>query len=163
MKLTITQPTWALFITGVFMFAASGDLRGQEAPEPRFAAMALPNRTMVVIAVTENIPDPTQDVLIVRRTSLTPNDVILVRQRALTPATLARAVQTLQMTRGRMGRVPTKDAWVRVDTRASGHPPRSNEAVNWVDALKALNPMSLPGVGVVPLLVLHPSDDEIPR
>lgn len=166
MRANSAWPTLAVSLIAEVIIASLGltsRAMAQARPTPRFDSAALPNRTPVVIAVTDNIPDGDQDILIVRRVSVTPHDVILVRPRSLTPAALARAVHTLQAARGRLGRVPVQDAWIRIDTKAEGSPPRANEAVNWVDALRSVKPMSLPGVGLVPLIMLHPSDDEIPQ
>ena len=128
---------------------------------PNFDGPFIPNTTVVVVAVTENLPKSDLDIVIQRRATMKPHDVILVRPGALQPALLAQAVETLQATRRSYGRLPTRDLLVTIESPGCIRPPRADEAVGWVKSLQAAKPMDLPGVEPVPMIMLHPYDREI--
>ena len=127
---------------------------------PNFDAILFPRMTIVVLAVTDNLPKSDRDIVIQRRATMKPHDVILVRPRALRPALLAQAVETMQAVRRADGRLPTRDMLLEVDERPGLEPPRANEAVRWVKTLQAVKAMNLPGVGLAPMIMLHLPDQE---
>ena len=130
-------------------------------PRPNFDAMRVPGSTPVAVAVTDNMARPDFNIVIQRRATAKPQDVILVRPTALQPELLAQAIETLQATRRKFGRIPSQDMLITVASPGSSKPPRAGEAVGWVKSLQAVKPMELPGVGVVRMIVLHPFDREL--
>ena len=52
---------------------------------PNVDAILCPRMTIVVLAVTDNLPKSDRDIVIQRRATMKPHDVILVRPRALRP------------------------------------------------------------------------------
>ena len=134
--------------------------QGPRPPRPDYD-IAVPGTTSVVVALTDNLPGKDFDILIKRRATEKPHDVILIRPGALRPELLAKAVETLQGARRAFGRTPTNDVSFTVPPAGTKPPPRLAEAEGWVKSLRAAKPMDLPGVGVVPLIMLHLFDREL--
>ena len=87
--------------------------------------------------------------------------MILVRPSALQADLIAEAVETLQATRRGSGRLPNHDASFKVEAPGAKKPPRAVEAECWVESLRSAKPLDLPGVGGVPLIMLHLFDREL--
>jgi len=106
---------------------------------------SLPGFTPVVIALSDELPAQSGDIVIVRRASGSDHDVILVRPGHVSPATLAAAVGTLQAARAHLGDVPTSNMLIRVPL-GGGPRSRAKEAANWVDRLNKSDPNRQPAI-----------------
>ena len=157
-------PSWvfAVTIVGAAGLLALARLfaRAFRPPTPDFD-IAIPGTTPVVVALTHRLPRNDFDSFIMRRATEKPHDVVLVRPGALRPELLANAVETLQGARRSFGRLPTNDVSFPVPLVGRESPPRLAEAERWVRSLQAAKPMELPGVGVVPFIMLHLFDREL--
>jgi hypothetical protein len=164
MRSFTSVPSWVVTATIVVVAGLLAVTRllaqGQRPPKPDYD-IAVPGTTSVVVALTDSLPSKDFDILIKRRATEKPHDVILVRPGALRAELLAKAVETLQGARRSFGRTPTGDVSFKVPPAGTKSPPRLAEAEGWVKSLKAAKPMDLPGVGVVPLIMLHLFDREL--
>jgi hypothetical protein len=160
--MNLSMVTVALVAVGIVGLASRLLARmGPRVPRPDFDGSFVPGTTPVAVAVSNHLPSKDLNIVIRRRATLKPNDVILIRPSALQPELLAQAVETLRTTRREFGRLPNGDALIGVPRPGVNTPPRAAEAVGWVASLRRSKPIDLPGVGSVPLILLHLFDREI--
>lgn len=159
-----TNP-WVLLTAMLVAVAVLGAVRllvqTPQALRPQFDKAVVAGTTPVVIALTDSLPSRDFDIVIKRRAAQTPHDVILVRPSALRPDLLATAIETLTSARRSFGRVPSNDVLFKVPPPGTKKPARSVEAEGWVKSLQAAKAMDLPGVGTVPIIMLHLFDREL--